>query len=155
ISPGAIFLIISTYAHGMGANFPGQSLMLCGHPTHVASCASHSAGMRKPSAAGLRPKAFEVRFGIIKGGYFAANRRVSDSGRVISEHLHQRWIYVLAVAVQKPLRDPSVSVDPSIAQKRPVAANVFEPLQIDLADQNFLFAGGSLREHNSERVRDK
>src|SRR5207245_10739642 len=85
-SPGAIFLIIPTYAHGMGPNFPGQSLMLCGHPTQVASCACHSAGMRKPSAAGLRPKAFEVRFGIIKGGYFAGNRRVSDSGRVISEH---------------------------------------------------------------------
>src|SRR5208337_1304679 len=36
----------------MGVNLPGQSLRLCGHPIQVASCGSHSAGRRYPSAAG-------------------------------------------------------------------------------------------------------
>jgi hypothetical protein len=30
----------------MGANLPGQSSRLCGHASQVASCGSHSAGMR-------------------------------------------------------------------------------------------------------------
>src|SRR4051794_18698256 len=36
----------------MGANLPGQSSMLCGQAIQVASCGSHSAGMRQASAAG-------------------------------------------------------------------------------------------------------
>src|SRR5689334_18317073 len=36
----------------MVLSLPGQSLTLCGHPSHVASCGSHSAGMVKPSWAG-------------------------------------------------------------------------------------------------------
>ncbi len=31
---------------GMGANLPGQSSGLCGQASQVASCGSHSAGMR-------------------------------------------------------------------------------------------------------------
>jgi hypothetical protein len=38
---------ISANAHGIGANFPGQSVSSCGQPSHVASCDSHSAGIRK------------------------------------------------------------------------------------------------------------
>src|SRR3989442_9720059 len=53
VSPGAIFLVISPYAHGTVVNLPGQSLRLWGHASHVASCGSHSAGRRKPSAAGV------------------------------------------------------------------------------------------------------
>src|SRR5260370_36060381 len=37
----------------MGANFPGQSVTSCGQPSQVASCGSHSAGMRKPRAGGV------------------------------------------------------------------------------------------------------
>src|SRR5687767_1922163 len=32
----------------MDGNLPGQSLALCGQPSQVAACGSHSAGMRKP-----------------------------------------------------------------------------------------------------------
>src|SRR5689334_14713685 len=43
----------------MVLSLPGQSVALWGHPSHVASCGSHSAGMVKPSLAGdgdvLRP----------------------------------------------------------------------------------------------------
>ena len=37
---------ISAYTHGITANFPGQSVRLCGHAIHVDSCGSHSPGMR-------------------------------------------------------------------------------------------------------------
>jgi hypothetical protein len=40
--------------HGIGSNRPGQSSSLCGQAIQVASCGSHSAGMRKPSARGVR-----------------------------------------------------------------------------------------------------
>ncbi len=46
ISPPTIWRTISPYTQGMGANFPGQSVRLCGHPIQVASCGSHSAGKR-------------------------------------------------------------------------------------------------------------
>src|SRR6266704_2121755 len=44
---------ISAKAQGIGANFPGQSVSSCGQPSQVASCGSHSAGMRKPRACGV------------------------------------------------------------------------------------------------------
>src|SRR5436190_2186604 len=36
----------------MAANLPGQSARLCGQASQVASCGSHSAGMRQPRSAG-------------------------------------------------------------------------------------------------------
>src|SRR6266849_9299043 len=44
---------ISAKAQGIGANFPGQSVSSWGQPSQVASCGSHSAGMRKPSEYGV------------------------------------------------------------------------------------------------------
>jgi len=37
---------------GIGRNNPGQVVRLCGHESQTASCGSHSAGNRKPRAAG-------------------------------------------------------------------------------------------------------
>src|SRR5207249_8209698 len=37
----------------MASSFPGQSDGLCGQASQVASCRSHSAGIEKPSAAGV------------------------------------------------------------------------------------------------------
>src|SRR2546422_4692140 len=45
-SPGASLRTISPYTQGIGGNFPGQSVTLCGQPIQVAACGSHSAGMR-------------------------------------------------------------------------------------------------------------
>src|SRR2546427_1328457 len=45
-SPGASLRTISPYTQGIGGNFPGQSVALCGQPIQVAACGSHSAGMR-------------------------------------------------------------------------------------------------------------
>src|SRR5580704_12545814 len=51
----------------MAANLPGQSPRWCGQATQVAACGSHSAGMRKPSAAGvgavMTPPGTAVAFG--------------------------------------------------------------------------------------------
>src|SRR5438128_1719524 len=54
ISPGAIFRTISPYTQRMVSSLSGQSVGLCGQPSHVASCGSHSAGIEKLSAAGVR-----------------------------------------------------------------------------------------------------
>lgn len=54
VSPGAILRTISAYAQRMVSSLSGQSVGLCGHPIHVASCVSHSAGMRNPSERGMR-----------------------------------------------------------------------------------------------------
>src|SRR5262245_25368909 len=37
----------------MVSSLPGQSVGLLGHPSHVASCLSHSACIEKPNAAGV------------------------------------------------------------------------------------------------------
>src|SRR5580765_237452 len=37
----------------MALSLPGQSVALCGQPSQVASCRSHSAGMEKPRVAGV------------------------------------------------------------------------------------------------------
>src|SRR6266446_4986838 len=62
---------ISAKAHGMGANFPGQSVSSCGQPSQVASCRSHSAGMRKPSAYGV----------LVCGGVFIGKTNLTQRGR--------------------------------------------------------------------------
>ncbi len=45
--------ITSPYTHGIGANFPGQSVFSCGQASQVASWRAHSPGMRNPSEAGV------------------------------------------------------------------------------------------------------
>src|SRR5689334_24002410 len=40
---------ISPYTQGIGVNLPGQSVFSWGHANHVASCLSHSAGIRSPA----------------------------------------------------------------------------------------------------------
>src|SRR5436305_1189536 len=44
---------IPAYTFGMPRNCPGQVARLCGHESQIATCGSHSAGMRKPSEAGV------------------------------------------------------------------------------------------------------
>src|ERR1035438_2533303 len=48
---------ISANLAGIGRNPPGHVARLCGQESHTASCLSHSAGIRKPSAAGVWVKA--------------------------------------------------------------------------------------------------
>src|SRR5690242_16758167 len=63
ISPGPILRTISPYTQRMVSSLPGQSVGLWGQPNQVASWGSHSAGMAKPSAAGVCSRVVKV-FGI-------------------------------------------------------------------------------------------
>src|SRR5688500_3019323 len=38
---------------GTGRNCPGQDVRLCGHESQMATCGSHSAGMRNPRLPGV------------------------------------------------------------------------------------------------------
>ncbi len=51
-SPAPILRAISPYTHRIVSSLSGQSAELCGQPSQVASCGSHSAGMEKPRSAG-------------------------------------------------------------------------------------------------------
>src|SRR5262249_40247347 len=53
ISAAAILRTISPYTHRIVSSLVGQSVRLCGQPSHVASCCSHSAGIARPSSFGV------------------------------------------------------------------------------------------------------
>jgi len=63
----AMARMISAKAQGMAPNLPGQSRALCGQASQVAACGSHSAGMWKPSEAGVAARPFRARF-MCRGG---------------------------------------------------------------------------------------
>src|SRR6266704_39628 len=65
----------------MGANFPGQSVTSCGQPSQVASCGSHSAGMRKPRACSV----------LTDGGVFIGRKNLTQrSQRAQRAHRKQK-----------------------------------------------------------------
>ena len=87
---------------------PGQSLRLCGHPIQVASCGSHSAGKRYPTAAGEIPP-----FGPSKAPSFPRKQESNpfrtdadprlrggdDTGRVSSLWVGDIWLCFLTRSV--------------------------------------------------------
>ena len=70
-SPAAILRTISPYAHSMVWSLPGQSVRQWGQPSQVASCGSHSAGMAKPSWAGVLGLGISIAFDAIATRYLA------------------------------------------------------------------------------------
>src|SRR2546422_8421685 len=75
----------------MGGNLPGQSVTLCGQPTQVAACGSHSAGILEPSAISRQPSALVgeksvLNIGVRVGAAVAQERPVAthrfDPGQV-------------------------------------------------------------------------
>src|SRR5579862_6039562 len=57
--------------------------------------------------------------------------------------------------VDKPAGDGRVTVDAAIAQKRPVAANIFKRLKVDFADQDFLAVVGGFGQHAAEGIAEE
>jgi hypothetical protein len=55
-------------------------------------------------------------------------------------------------SIDHPARNRGIAVDPAIAQKRPIPADVFERLQINFAHQNLLFVMRSLGNHSAEGI---
>src|ERR1043166_3208588 len=120
-SPGASLRTISPYTHWIVVIFPGQSLRLCGQPSHVAWCGSHSAGMRKPRAAGVS----------------VGDMRERETGK--EKRGRKGWSGWL---IEKPAAEAGVGVDPPIAQERPAAAYLLDPCQVYFAYQHRLAVGG-------------
>src|SRR3984893_1142198 len=102
---------ISAKAHGIGANFPGQSVRSCGQASHVAACGSHSAGMRY--------------FGRLE----AEERGL---GRFALKEFTRR-------SIDPPLKQRAIGIDAAVAEKRPVTPYLFHTAEIALHDQGFLF----------------
>ncbi len=82
---------------GMGANFPGQSVRSCGQASQVASCGSHSAGMRTEFAlASIQPplqnRARRHRCGGRAGMASRGEPLPCDADRIPPrESLHSKW----------------------------------------------------------------
>src|SRR5262249_34713817 len=62
---------------------------------------------------------------------------------------------VRASLIQEPVRDAVITVNPAIAKKRPVAANVFQLLKIALADQDLLFIMRGLYDDSAKRIAEE
>src|ERR1700722_2378765 len=58
-------------------------------------------------------------------------------------------------SVQKPTRDRSIRIDPPVAQERPVAADIFEGFQVDVADQNFFAVVRGFGYDAAKRIAEK
>src|SRR5580693_2504402 len=110
----------------MGSNFPGQSLRRCGHASQVDSWGSHSAGMRYPCAA-------------------ESLSRVARRGVIFRQSL----------SINHAAGDGSVAVDAAVTQERPVAANVFEVVQVHFAEQNFFLVVRGFGEHTAEGIAEE
>src|SRR5215470_2683278 len=55
-------------------------------------------------------------------------------------------------SIEKPVGDAAIAIDPAIAKERPVAANVFEQLEIAASDQNLLLIVRGFGDDASERI---
>src|SRR5579864_560788 len=58
-------------------------------------------------------------------------------------------------SVQKPLRDAGIAINTAVAQEWPVAADVFQMLQVALADQDFFLVVRRLNDDPSKGVAEK
>ena len=103
-----------------------------------------------------RPVAFEMRprepSGLVRlpfGGHAVAlcgGWEFRASGRRFGHY------FVRSLSVQHAAGDRSVAVDAAVAQEGPVAANVFQVMQVDLAKQNLFLIVGTLGEDTPEGV---
>src|ERR1019366_9476545 len=59
------------------------------------------------------------------------------------------------VLVDQALGDGSIRIDTPIAQERPIPPNIFERLQVDIADQDLLPVVRAFGEHAPERITKK
>src|SRR5208282_5396176 len=96
---------ISANAHGIGANFPGQSVNSCGHASHVASCPSHSAGILHPISIAVIPLCVyhPHRHSERSGPIFSPAPPSGASGRAVEESRQPISVFLLS-ASSAPLR---------------------------------------------------
>src|ERR1700723_110653 len=144
-------LTISAKAHGIGANLPGQSVSSWGHPSQVASCGSHSAGMRRfnsfsnfawPRLSGLLRRTQTPR-GYVAGwpGAPRPRARLATVGR--------------CSLAEPTAEDRLVRIHAPVAQERPIAAGFLAFRGIAFDHEDFFLVLRGLGHHLSERVGDK
>src|SRR6202035_4453918 len=63
--------------------------------------------------------------------------------------------YGEADSINQPVCDLAIAVDATVAQERPIAANLFHGSQIDRADQDFFFVMRAFRDDMAEGVAEK
>src|ERR1700685_1532299 len=63
--------------------------------------------------------------------------------------MRKLWVMDL---IDQPIGDGGVTVDAAIAQKRPVAANIFKRVNVYLAQQNLFFVVRTFCDDSSERI---
>src|SRR5262245_10200831 len=164
VSPVTRCRTISPYTHGMGPNLPGQSVVLCGQPSHVATCRSHSAGMRYPSAVGEstmvrhhRVPRLKSRLGAARyamNGDLRLSRRVAAGAerRLRTAEPGPADRTVLVRIAEEALVDADVSVYAPVAQERPVAPYVLETLHVERSDEYRFRIGRCLGEDHAEGI---
>src|ERR1700730_16861223 len=59
------------------------------------------------------------------------------------------------VSIDQPVGDVGIAVDAAVAQEGPVASDVFQNAEVDLAHQNFLVVVRGLSDNAAERVAEK
>src|SRR5450631_3382761 len=65
------------------------------------------------------------------------------------------WARGILVSVDQPVSDGGVRVDAAVTQEWPVAANIFQRFQVNIADENFLAVVRRFREHAAEGIAEK
>src|SRR5438046_1267421 len=100
-------------AYGTGRNCPGHEARLCGHESQTATCGSHSAGMRKPSCAGV----LLADFGVRNVDLDRATESESKTGpagppSIVATRRAQRS---RPTSIDEPFCQVTVGIDPAIA----------------------------------------
>src|SRR5689334_4096703 len=67
----------------------------------------------------------------------------------------ERWRILRAALIQEPVRNAAVAVNPAVAKKRPVAADILQVFQVTLTDQDFFFIMRGLNNDASKRVAEE
>src|SRR6201997_180549 len=134
----------------MGSNFPGQSPLKCGHASQVASCGSHSAGMRTSARATVEVS-LEVRclLAVTISAYSAGFLCTLCGFRFCLRVLTGRRA---CISVDEPAGYGGVAINAPVAQKGPVAPNVFQLSQVDLGRKNLFLVVRSHCQHATEGI---
>src|ERR1700733_2531215 len=61
----------------------------------------------------------------------------------------------ILASINQPVANGGIRVNPAVAQERPVAANIFQSLQIDISHQDFFTIVRGFGQHAPERIAEK
>jgi hypothetical protein len=65
------------------------------------------------------------------------------------------WTSWILILIEQAVGDGSITIDTAVAQERPVAADVFQRLQVDIADQDFFAVMGGFGQYTAKGVAEE